>query len=113
MAPKLKLKLKLPKSVKFAKANSKNPYVVFLTLKKSKGSIYVGSYPNLDEAIDARDKFVSENNIEGYLPRGIAFTVAGKYTAKFSYNSETKHLGTFETLGEAIETRTNYIKSLI
>lgn len=110
-------KEKLPKSIGMRK-NGK--FRVTFTAKKEadseKRTIYVGTYDTLEEAIRARDSFITANYngvAKGYMPRGISlFKRNNTYQAHLSIDGVTFYIGKYKTMTEAIEARNRYIDSL-
>ena len=108
------MELKLPKSVYLRKEKLTKRYSVNIHSKKYDKNLHVGYYDTIEEAVEARDKFVVENyhNLtDGYLPRGM--TKSGKkYTVVFTFKGKKERLGTFETIKEGVDFRNKYIDSL-
>ena len=107
-------KMKLPKSIYHH--GPKGKYIVTFHSKKYGKRIHAGYASTVEEAIVLRDKFILDNIddvLQGYLPRGIGFGQTNNYVAYFDFKKMRQHIGSFKKLEDAIEARSNYIKSLI
>ena len=109
--------IKLPKSIYLTTTNK---YIVLIRVKKNVESkirqISAGTYSTLEEALEARDKFVIDNYqgiTKGYMPRGIYYSKRDHaYKASLSLRGKTFYIGSFPTMKEAIDTRIEFIDSL-
>lgn len=109
----------LPKSITI----HRDKLVVKIYAKKTKKLYFIGQFDTLEEAIKNRDEWIVKNYnlVEGYLPRGITKSKSEKrYVAQLSFrNKESdigtyrKHLGSFDTLQEAVDYRKNFILGLL
>lgn len=111
-------KERLPKYIQHT-SNGKG-YQVNIPLIGEGKNKYVGRFSTVSEAVNGRDAYLEEN---GHLHKGGSKNPAkgicirgGKFIASVQFlhkkNHINLHIGTYESLGEAIQARLDFIESL-
>lgn len=116
-----------PKGI--SKNNRTNRFTAQYLNKDLNRTIYIGSYDTIEEAVNAREEHItkvydgviddSKPKTKG-LPKGICDRPNGTYIAgiqfwygKYKDKIHKSHIGTFETIEEAVEARKNFILNLL
>ena len=129
----MKAHIKLPKGITTSK-KSPGKYIAQYWSKELNTNIYIGKFSTVNEAVEARKNHivaVHDGDIDDSLPRtkglpkGIAFQKRGEnskgrylsrlqifHKGKIKDQHVTIHIGSFDTVKEAVQARLDFIENL-